>query len=185
MIENSNPISPRLELLELDAVETPKLGHNLNAGPVEAHGKRILLVEDQEALRACLRMVLELEGHHVTESCNGAEALSLFTPGEFDLVITDLEMPVMAGNQLAVGLKLLAPVLPILMITAYERACRNPENPVDVLLHKPFTVAHLHGALDELLSAHPQPAQLDPVPAPITPSVAFAPEDTACCSHAA
>lgn len=185
MIENRNPISARFELFELDSVETSSLGHDLNAGPVEAHGKRILLVEDQEALRACLRMVLELDGHHVTESCNGAEALSLFTPGEFDLVITDLEMPVMAGDQLALGLKLLAPALPILMITAYEGACRNPENPVDVLLNKPFTVAHLHGALDELLSARPEPAQLEPVPAPISPSVAFAPEETACCSHAA
>src|SRR6516225_11242387 len=99
MIDNRHPVL---------ASFTPQTG-GADAPWIEVRGKRILLVEDQESVRACLRMILELEGHQVTEAGNGAEALNLFASGHFDLVITDLEMPVMKGNELAVSLKLLAP----------------------------------------------------------------------------
>ena len=94
-----------------------------------------------------------------TEAGNGAEALSLFTVGEFDLVITDFEMPVMEGNELASSLKLLEPSLPILMVTASERARGEVENPVDALLNKPSTMRELRCALGSLLSARPAPAR--------------------------
>jgi CheY-like chemotaxis protein len=123
----------------------------------EVRSRRILLVEDEQMLRSCVRMMLEFAGHQVTEACNGADGLALFIPGEFDLVITDLEMPVMEGDQLARGIKLLAPSLPILMITASERARREPANPVDELLNKPFTVTELHDAVRKLLLSRPQP----------------------------
>jgi len=99
--------------------------------------------------------MLELDGHQVTEASNGAEALNLFTPGEFDLVITDFEMPIMNGDELAEGIKLLAPSLPILMITASERARAGAGDPVDTLLNKPVRVADLRGALAELFSRLP------------------------------
>jgi CheY-like chemotaxis protein len=126
---------------------------------IDDRGKRILVVEDEEPLRACLRMLLEMEGHQVTEAGNGAEALDLFSMSHFDLVVTDFEMPVMRGNMLAVHLKQLAPSLPILMITASTMARRDAENPVDALLDKPFDVADLRGAVRTLLSARSQPAQ--------------------------
>jgi CheY-like chemotaxis protein len=107
-------------------------------------------------------MILELDGHHVTEAPNGAEALSSFRMGEFDLVITDLEMPVMDGSELATSLKLSAPALPILMVTGSGRARRNAENPVDSVLGKPFTVSELRSAVDNLLS--PNLAQLNAGP---------------------
>jgi CheY-like chemotaxis protein len=122
-------------------------------------------------------MILELEGHQVTEAGNGAEALNLFASGHFDLVITDLEMPVMKGNELAVSLKLLAPSLPILMITASASARREATNPVDGLLDKPLMVTELHGALRKLLSAPPEPAQLSVVPTRESHCITFAPEE--------
>jgi CheY-like chemotaxis protein len=148
----------------------------VSAEQFEVRGQRILLVDDEEPLRACVRMMLELEGHQVTEARNGAEALNLFNIGEFDLVITDFEMPVMEGNKLAIGIKFLVPSLPILMISASERARRDVENPVDAVLKKPFTVTDLHGALGKLLSARPNPAQPATVPSLNTPSVSFVPE---------
>jgi len=157
MLENRHPV--------LAGSEPPQTGGAAAPG-VEVRGKRILLVEDEELVRACLRMMLELEGHQVTEASNGAEALNLFTLGEFDLVITDFQMPVMAGNKLAVNLKLLAPSLPVLMVTASARARREALNPVDALLNKPFTLTELRCALRELLSARPDPADLSLVPAP-------------------
>jgi CheY-like chemotaxis protein len=98
-------------------------------------------------------MMLEIDDHTVTEARNGAEALDLFTKGEFDLVTTDFEMPVMKGNALAVRIKKLAPKQPILMATAYGKELGDSENPVDGILDKPFTLANLRGAIAKLLSS--------------------------------
>jgi two-component system, cell cycle response regulator CpdR len=114
-------------------------------------GKRILLVEDEPNVRGSFRMMLEIDGHAVTEASNGAEALDLFTPGQFDLVITDFEMPIMKGNELAVRVKRLAPKQPILMITAYAKELGDSKNPVDGILNKPFTLDDLRGAIAKLL----------------------------------
>ena len=155
MIENSKTVVARLEPPETGGAESPWVGRDSSAERAAVRGKRILLVDDEEALRSCLRMILELEGYQVTLAGNGAEALNLFTRGGFDLVVTDFEMPVMRGDQLAVGIKLVAPSQPILMITASARAHRDADNPVDALLTKPFSVADLHDALRKLLSAQP------------------------------
>lgn len=58
---------------------------------------RILLIEDDEAIRTLLREYLAREGHEVTTASNGREGLEMFRPGGFDLVITDLIMPEMEG----------------------------------------------------------------------------------------
>jgi CheY-like chemotaxis protein len=114
--------------------------------------KRILLVDDESSVRGCFRMILEIDGHTVTEANNGAEALDLFTESRFDLVATDFEMPVMKGNELAVKIKKLAPKQPILMITAHEKELGESENPVDSILNKPFTLQKLREAIAKLLS---------------------------------
>ena len=164
MIQNRHPVSASFNPLHTSGVEAPWVERDLSAEQVEVAGKRILIVEDEKHLRACLRMVLELEGHQVTEASNGDEALNLFNLGEFDLVITDFQMPVMQGNQLAVRIKLLAPSLPILMITASARARREAENPVDALLNKPFMLTELHWALRNLFPARTEPALLSVIP---------------------
>ena len=115
-------------------------------------GKRILLVDDEPSVRGSIRMMLEIDDHTVTEASDGAEALDLFAKGQFDLVTTDLEMPVMKGNELAVRIKKLAPKQPILMITAYGRELGDSENPVDSILNKPFTLDNLREAIAKLLS---------------------------------
>ncbi len=115
-------------------------------------GKRILLVDDEPSVRGSFRLLLEIDGHTVTEAINGAEALDLFTRGQFDLVTTDFDMPVMKGNELAARIKELAPKQPILMITAYGKELGDAENPVDSILNKPFAFDDLRGAIAKLLS---------------------------------
>jgi len=159
MIAHRYAVSEKVEPFQPNGADAPWVVGESRDEPAVVRGKRILLVEDQEPLRASLRMVLELDGHQVTEAANGAEALSLFRIGEFDLVVTDFEMPVMEGNELAGSLKLLAPSLPILMITASERARGGAENPVDALLNKPLTLPDLRCAFGRLLSARHDPAQ--------------------------
>ena len=114
-------------------------------------GKRILLVDDEPSVREAFRMMLKFDGHSVTEANDGAEALDLFTKGQFDLVATDFEMPVMKGNELAVRIKKLAPKQPILMITAHGKELGDSENPVDSILNKPFTMDNLCEAIAKLL----------------------------------
>jgi CheY-like chemotaxis protein len=171
MAANRNPVSTIIEPLQTDCDQAPW---------AEVRGKRILVVEDEEPLRACLRMLLEMEGHQVTEAGNGAEALELFGMSHFDLVVTDFEMPVMKGNTLAVHIKQLAPSLPILMITASAKARRNAENPVDALLDKPFVVTDLRRALSTLLSAQTEPIEHSVIATLESPSANFIPEGTAC-----
>ncbi len=157
-IENRTVLESFEPLQSRDA-EARWVGHDLSDAQPPVRGKRILIVEDEEPLRACLRMMLELEGHQVIEAGNGAEALKLFAAGEFDLVITDFQMPLMEGDKLAVNIKLLAPAVPILMVTASGRARCDAQNPVNALLNKPFTMTELHCLLGKLLSARPEPAE--------------------------
>ncbi len=158
MIETSHTVSTTMEPPQPGGAEASWAGRELSSEQIEPRGKRILLAEDDEALRACLREMLQLDGHLVTEAGNGADALKLFNTGEFNLVVTDFEMPLVKGNELAASIKRLAPSLPILMITASARPRRGAENPVDALLFKPFTVTHLRRALRKMLSAQPDAA---------------------------
>ncbi len=119
--------------------------------PERVLGKRILLADDQQGVRDAIRFLLQVDGHAVTEARNGKEALELFAPGRFDLVITDFAMPVMAGNELAMEIKRLAPTQPILMITAYAEDLGKARNPVDAMLNKPFSFSDLRQAIAKLL----------------------------------
>jgi CheY-like chemotaxis protein len=113
-------------------------------------GKRLLLVEDDLGLREMLKTALCLDAHTVVEANNGAEAFSLFAGGQFDLVMTDFEIPFMKGNELAARIKQLAPRQPILMITGYGKR-PGPCNPVDAVLNKPFNFTQLRTAMAQLL----------------------------------
>lgn len=114
--------------------------------------KRILLVDDEKGIRDAYTMLLDVDGHHVVAAADASEALGLFEPAKFDLVITDLDMPGMKGNELAVELKKLSPAQRILMITAHPVQYDRLKNPVDGVLNKPFTFEELRQAVAKALS---------------------------------
>jgi CheY-like chemotaxis protein len=114
--------------------------------------KRILLVDDQRSVREAIALLLSLDEHTVVEATNGAEALALFKPGHFDLVITDFKMPQMKGDELATKIKQASSSQPVLMITAYAERLGDSGNPVDALLNKPFYLEDLRRAMAKLLS---------------------------------
>jgi CheY-like chemotaxis protein len=120
--------------------------------------KRILLVEDERAVRETLRLLLSRDAHIVIEANNGAEAFALFLSTKFDLVVTDFEMPFAKGDELAVKIKRMAPRQPILMITAFDRK-PGPGNPVDAVVNKPFDSAYLREITTRLMS---QPGESEP-----------------------
>jgi CheY-like chemotaxis protein len=111
-------------------------------------GKAILLAEDEPAVREAYEMLLTLDGHAVTETADGLTAWETFKQNHFDLVITDLEMPRMKGDELASRIKQAKPAQPILMITAHPV---GPEVPVDAVLNKPFSLDELRTVLARLM----------------------------------
>ncbi len=113
--------------------------------------KRILLVEDEGLVGELIGRLLAKDEHTVVEANNGAEAFSLFTKSQFDLVLTDFEIPFMKGDELATRIKQLAPEQPILMITGYGKR-RGPDNPVDAVLRKPVALDQLRATMAKLLS---------------------------------
>lgn len=115
--------------------------------------KKILFAEDEHSVRWATRLLLDMDQHSVVEADSGDEALGLYSPGRFDLVITDFQMPRMCGNELAAKIKTLSPGQPILMITAYGDKMAKSDLPVDATLAKPFTFEQLRGAIARLLGA--------------------------------
>jgi CheY-like chemotaxis protein len=120
--------------------------------PHRVSGKRILLADDQSEVRETVKLLLTMDGHSVAEAANGKEALELFAPNRFDLVITDYAMPVMRGDELATSIRHVAPSQPILMITGSVELYGSCTPPVDGLLQKPFGFEELRRAVAELVS---------------------------------
>ncbi|MGE5807162.1 MAG: response regulator, partial [Ignavibacteria bacterium] len=81
--------------------------------------ERILVVDDEDIIRESLSYVLKKEGYTVEEAGNGKSALDKLLQEPFDLVITDLEMPVMKGIRLLEEIKKLNIQTSVIIITAY------------------------------------------------------------------
>ena len=123
--------------------------------PGKVSGKRILLADDQQEVRELLALMLGMDEHIVTEARNGREALDLFAPDRFDLVITDYLMPLMRGDELARSIKRLAPSEPVLMITGSAAELGVRQASADAILNKPFGVEELRQAVAQLLAPSP------------------------------
>jgi two-component system, cell cycle response regulator CpdR len=82
---------------------------------------RILLAEDDEALRALCARALTTDGHEVSTASDGAEALEVIGSADanFDLLLTDIRMPIMDGIALALSVARDHPALTILLMTGY------------------------------------------------------------------
>jgi two-component system response regulator MprA len=119
---------------------------------VRVFGKKILLVDDDPAARQSVKLLLNIDRHSVIEARNGQEALELFNQQILDLVIIDYFMPQMKGSELAENIKLAAPKLPILMVTAYLEKIVDSSSNVDAILAKPFGVEELRQVIARLLN---------------------------------
>jgi len=118
---------------------------------------RILLAEDEETLRAMLVRAFAGD-HEVTAASDGAEALDRLNEanGEFDLLLTDIRMPLMDGIALALSAARDYPKLTILMMTGFADQ-RERAHGLDALIHdvvtKPFSLAQIRGAVQDALAS--------------------------------
>ena len=121
---------------------------------------RILLAEDDDSVRAFVKRALEIDGHSVLAVEDGATALEVVgtDDGGFDLLVSDIKMPIMDGIALALNVARDKPDLPILLMTGYadqrERAHGLDQIVRDVVL-KPFTLADIRRTVAAALAAAP------------------------------
>ena len=118
--------------------------------------KRILLAEDEEAMRTYLTRALENAGYDVAAVDRGTAALPLLENEDFDLLLSDIVMPEMDGIELARRATELDPDLKVMFITGFAAVALNPDSeaPKDAsVLSKPFHLKDLVNEVERLLAA--------------------------------
>jgi two-component system, cell cycle response regulator CpdR len=130
----------------------------LASAPSEAQLARILIAEDEDALRGLVARALLQDGHDVMTANDGGEALDLLLreQGAFELLLTDIRMPVMDGIALALAAARDHPNVTILLMTGYADQ-RERATGLSTLIHdvvtKPFTLATIRAAVNDALAA--------------------------------
>ncbi len=121
---------------------------------VETKGMRVLIAEDDRALGNFLRRGLEADNHRVRLARDGAEALAALHEEMPDLMILDLNLPVMDGEQVLMALCGLDAELPVLVLTARQEVevrIRCLDLGADDLMGKPFSLYELRARCRALL----------------------------------
>src|SRR5438552_14982879 len=119
---------------------------------------RVLIADDEDSMRQLVARAIAMDGHATVTAEDGAEALEILTRdnGAFDLLLTDIQMPVMDGIALALSAARDFPDLTILLMTGYaaqrERASNLTAIAHDVI-SKPFSIADIRTAVAGALAA--------------------------------
>ena len=116
---------------------------------------RILVAEDEDDLARFIRQALQRHGHDVTAVADGATAARVLSAAPFDLLVSDIVMPVMDGIALALKAEQEFPDLRIILITGFareERRAHNLDLLIDEILPKPFTADELVSVVDRVLT---------------------------------
>ena len=117
---------------------------------------RILITEDEDSLRSFVARALRMDGHETVEAADGAEGLEALAEGRFDLLLSDIRMPVMDGIELTHRAAAAHPGLRILLMTGYaeqrERADDLATKIIDVV-SKPFSLPDIRTAVARALAA--------------------------------
>jgi CheY-like chemotaxis protein len=118
---------------------------------------RVLIADDEEPMRVLVARAIAMDGHDTVTAQDGAEALEILTreSGMFDLLLTDIQMPVMDGIALALSAARDFPNLTILLMTGFadqrERASNLSAIAHDIIT-KPFSAADIRTAVADALA---------------------------------
>ncbi len=123
----------------------------------EIAGLRVLLVDDEIFIREMGSDVLSLLGCVTTVASDGREAWNKFraNPSEFDIIITDYNMPEMTGIDLAANVMNLKPTLPIIISTGFASGFTEKQAEdlgISCILPKPYMIQELKDAIVEAMS---------------------------------
>ena len=131
---------------------------------MENSSKRILVVEDEEGLREMLKLIFSEEGYEVDTAVNGKQAWDLLNFNQYDLLATDLYMPVMNGIDLIIQTQAAFPEMNIIMLSGGGKEVEvnhgnkvvkylEQEVTVDMFLKKPFDLNELLDIVEKLVAA--------------------------------
>ena len=119
---------------------------------------RVLIADDEASMRALVARAIAMDGHETVTAQDGAEALEILTRegGGFDLLLTDIQMPIMDGIALALSAARDFPDLTILLMTGFADQRERASN-LNALVHdvitKPFSVADIRTAVADALAS--------------------------------
>ena len=119
---------------------------------------RVLIADDEDSMRSLVARAIAMDGHETVTAQDGAEALEMLTrdEGAFDLLLTDIQMPVMDGIALALTAARDFPALEILLMTGFAHQ-RERASGLEAIVHdvvtKPFSVADIRTAVADALAA--------------------------------
>ncbi|WP_316172222.1 response regulator [Bradyrhizobium sp. SZCCHNRI3037] len=119
---------------------------------------RVLIADDEDSMRTLVARAIAMDGHEIVTAQDGAEALDILTreAGAFDLLLTDIQMPIMDGVALALSAARDFPDLTILLMTGFahqrERASNLSAIAHDVIT-KPFSIADIRTAVADALAS--------------------------------
>ena len=145
------------KLLSMTVQEEPSLPESITVAPPAESStrKRVLLAEDDRALRRFLEVVLDRAGYKVIPAADGLEAMKLALSTPIDIVVTDAMMPNLSGYEFCRFLRNSQTLahLPVILLSALERKENNQNaEKVDAFLAKPVSAESLVACIEELLS---------------------------------
>jgi PAS domain S-box-containing protein len=149
---------------EADAAETV-----ISAVPAPGRGETILLAEDEKSLRELTRRILTRNGYRVCATTSPADAIQQAQAQDqrIDLLLTDVVMPDMLGNELADRVAAIRPGIPVLYMSGYAQAMLDTQGALDGridLLEKPFTEKTVLSRIREALDARCLPGPIRRLP---------------------
>jgi len=123
-------------------------------GPVQTSGVRVLLAEDDRALRRFLQIILERSGYTVVPAADGLEAMKIALSSPIDVVVTDAMMPNLSGHELCRFIRNSQTLahLPVILLSALEQKEPNDGEQVDAFLSKPVAGEDLVSCIENLLA---------------------------------
>jgi CheY-like chemotaxis protein len=117
-------------------------------------GARVLLAEDDRALRRFLQVILERSGYTVVPAADGLEAMKIALSSPVDVVVTDAMMPNLSGHELCRFIRNSQTLahLPVILLSALEQKESNDGEQVDAFLSKPVAGEDLVNCIEKLLA---------------------------------
>ena len=138
----------------------PETGPQHESAPTIGRGERVLFIDDDTTLSSLGGRFLEKLGYDVESETDPSRALTRFREKSFDLVLTDLSMPVMSGLDLARECRKIRPSVPIILMTGFNPTLQREDllsqGIIDIIL-KPYGIQTLSDAMRTVFAKEPAP----------------------------